>query len=135
VSAESANMSRWVSSMIKVERVSRMGRALAMVRAERSSAGHHDLGEGDGRMKARYILINMTKFIRVRARAIPSSARTRPQGLANIADERETQGASRKTSPKDRLRVGCRLARHRLLDPRAPRAHAHVHEPSGDPFH
>ena len=32
VSAESTNMSRWVSSMIKVERVSRMGRALAMVR-------------------------------------------------------------------------------------------------------
>jgi hypothetical protein len=32
MSAESANMSRWVSSMIKVERVSRMGRALAMVR-------------------------------------------------------------------------------------------------------
>jgi hypothetical protein len=31
VSAESANMSRWVSSMIKVERVSRMGRVLAMV--------------------------------------------------------------------------------------------------------
>jgi hypothetical protein len=36
-----------------------------MVRAVRPRAGHHDLGEGDGRMKARYILTNMTKFIRV----------------------------------------------------------------------
>jgi hypothetical protein len=32
VNAERANMSRWVSSMIKVERVSRMGRTLAIVR-------------------------------------------------------------------------------------------------------
>jgi hypothetical protein len=35
VSAESSKMSRWVSSRIKLERVSRMGRALAMVSAER----------------------------------------------------------------------------------------------------
>ena len=35
LSAESTNMSRWVCSMIKIARVSRMERALAMVR-ERS---------------------------------------------------------------------------------------------------
>jgi hypothetical protein len=80
VSAESANMSRWLSSMIKVERVSRMARALAMARAKRSRAGHHDLGEGDGRMKARYILINMTKFIRVEGARNPIFGSHAPSG-------------------------------------------------------
>ena len=42
VTAES-NMNRWVSSVINVERVSRMGRALAMAR-ERSVGGQDSRG-------------------------------------------------------------------------------------------
>jgi hypothetical protein len=70
---------------------------------------------GESLRGARYILTNIAEFVRVGAR-YPSSTRTRPTGPRQLLQRgRGSKDASRKTPPKDRLRVGPSLSVSKCL--------------------